>query len=212
MPLLSTIGGAPPTTLGNNGYSCTSCAHRLRLEHIAPPTCVLTQIALARIALADRPSFPNLPPGLPLPIALIALLACAGAPGTAKGGLNSKTSCESCAPGKYSGTINSFSPFQSRCDPCAEGKFSAAGSSYCPLCAAGKYSKGGSGSTNLKRGEGDCEPCAAGKYSGSGWSHCTNCAAGKYSKGRLGVRLYEKGQGECEPRSMWAVGTKAGTN
>eukprot|EP00964_Phaeocystis_antarctica_P034927 scaffold19910_cov70-Phaeocystis_antarctica.AAC.2 len=50
MPLLSTIGGTPPATLGSNGYYCASCAHRVRLEHtIAPPTCVLAQIALAQI-------------------------------------------------------------------------------------------------------------------------------------------------------------------
>ena len=36
MPLLSTIGGAPPTTLGNDGYDCKSCAHRVRLEHNSP--------------------------------------------------------------------------------------------------------------------------------------------------------------------------------
>eukprot|EP00964_Phaeocystis_antarctica_P039241 scaffold22447_cov70-Phaeocystis_antarctica.AAC.2 len=167
MLLLSTIGGTLPATLGSNGYYCTSCAH-----------C----IALARIALADRPSFPNLPPCLPLPIGLIALLACAGAAGKAKGGYNSKTSCEPCDPGEYSG----------------------ARASSCTDCAAGKYSNPQSGSTPLERGEGQCEPCAAGMYSGQGSSVCTDCARGKYSVGVVGTSqggdgLLEKGQGDCAP-------------
>ena len=54
-PLLSTIGGAPPATLGSNGYTCEKCARRVRLELLfrsSSPLRADSDRTVAQIALA----------------------------------------------------------------------------------------------------------------------------------------------------------------
>ena len=170
---------------------------------------MLTQIALAQIALADRPSAPRLPPCLSRPIGLIALLACAGAPGKAKGGVNSETACEPCHAGKHSsnGAEQSGS---SSCTYCAPGEYSGSSASYCPLCAAGKYSVGVMGTSqggdgDLEKGKTGCAPCASGKYSPStGRSSCLPCANGTWSAWSV------SGTSSCTPCEGCAAGTTRG--
>ena len=74
----------------------------------------------------------------------------------------------SCAPGKYTTTINT-------CVECARGKFQdKQGQKSCTSCAAGK--------TQTKTGQKACEGCKPGQYATQAYATqgCINCGAGKF--------------------------------
>eukprot|EP00964_Phaeocystis_antarctica_P023000 scaffold12837_cov66-Phaeocystis_antarctica.AAC.3 len=211
MPLLSTIGGTLPATLGKNGYKCKNCAHRVRLEHNSPSHLHADSDRTGSDRTGGSAFFPE--PAAPSPSPNWTHLACAGAEGKYKTGSNTDTSCNTCDAGKYSKHIELF--FFSikykvgarSCTNCAAGKYSGAGQSSCTNCAGGKSQQytGRSSCTNCAAGKfqqstgrksctdcdagkfqqstgrKDCTDCDAGKYSRTGSTSCTRCAAGKYS-------------------------------
>jgi len=89
------------------------------------------------------------------------------------GVVNVAESCQNCPDGFSSrvGSINSTACFRSSCVSCAAGKYSeqvaATSNTTCVRCAAGKYSQQVGATSNAT-----CADCAAGTYSSSSGSAC----------------------------------------